>query len=674
MRLRAFFVLSAGASCAWAAIPFDRSAVRPGPVSVAQKPAAVVVRWSDESSTMWSAEFSLDPDKPVITRIAVGDQTLIERAQPVYFCSTGKRRGGWDQFFDLPPSHPDGTRSFTAVFRPQAGRAVTRGDRMEVEFDGLQMGMFSGAVRYTFYPGSRLMQQEAVVSTQEPDTAYYYDAGIRMMADADRRPGNNMESEVAFYDTAGKLTTIRATGPERAPLAVRHRALAGRLEHGSVAVFPAPHQYFMPRDFTTNMGHVWQSSWRGALSLGIRQLPDDNTRFYPWMNAPPGSQQRMRLFLLLSSGSPATALADVLRYTHSDRFVRLPGYRTVSVHWHFAYTVQAMEHGLDWVPPFKPVLKDMGVDASIIMDFHGDGHPADTTELRLKELDAFYKACRAQSDPGFLPIPSEEANAHLGGHWSLVFPKPVYWIMSRKPGEEFVSSHPKYGRVYRTGNAEELLRMVRVEGGIMYQTHPRTKGSMGFPDKILQSEHFRDPRYIGAGWKAMNADLSSPRLGDRGFRLLDDLSNWGMRKLLLGEVDVFQIDPTHELWGHMNVNYVRLKQLPKFDEYGQVLDAISRGDFFVTTGEVLLPEVRITAPSAGDEEVAARHRVQHLAVLVWGDGAQVFRKEIALDTTRGFGSQSFEWKLEAPGWKWARVAVWDVAGNGAFVNPAWNGR
>ena len=24
-----------------------------------------------------------------------------------------------------------------------------------------------------------------------------------------------------------------------------------------------------------------------------------------------------------------------------------------------------------------------------------------------------------------------------------------------------------------------------------------------------------------------------------------------------------------------------------------------------------------------------------------------------------------------PGWTWARVAVWDVAGNGGFVNPVW---
>jgi hypothetical protein len=27
--------------------------------------------------------------------------------------------------------------------------------------------------------------------------------------------------------------------------------------------------------------------------------------------------------------------------------------------------------------------------------------------------------------------------------------------------------------------------------------------------------------------------------------------------------------------------------------------------------------------------------------------------------------------VKAPGWKWARIAVWDVAANGAFTNPVW---
>ena len=96
----------------------------------------------------------------------------------------------------------------------------------------------------------------------------------------------------------------------------------------------------------------------------------------------------MTLFLLPSEGAPEAVLDEVRRYTSGDRFPRVEGRRTLAVHWHVAYTDQALAKGMDWVPPFKPVLRDMGVDAALIKDFHGDGHPRDTTDLRLQELDA----------------------------------------------------------------------------------------------------------------------------------------------------------------------------------------------------------------------------------------------------------------------------------------------
>ena len=55
--------------------------------------------------------------------------------------------------------------------------------------------------------------------------------------------------------------------------------------------------------------------------------------------------------------------------------------------------------------------------------------------------------------------------------------------------------------------------------------------------------------------------------------------------------------------------------------------------------------------------------------IVWGDGNQTFTRTFDLSETRPFGSGTFEWKTEARNWQWARVSVWDVAGNGAFINP-----
>ena len=656
-------------------VPADISGVRPGPVGVRTEATSVIVTWPDESAKTWRAEFSLEIAKPLITAISVDGKNIVERANPVYRCSTGKRRGGWDEFFDLPPADPGGTRSFRGAFRLKAAFARTIGDRVEVRFDGLSMGIFEGSIRYTFYPGSRLLHQEAVVSTQEPDTAFYYDAGMAMAVDADRRPGNNMESRLAYYDTAGQLHSERVDSvSEYTPVKARYRTIAAPVANGGVAVFPAPHQYFMTRDFTSNMGYLWHSSWRGTVALGIRQLPDDNSAFYPWANAPPGSEQRLSVFFLLSGNSAEQALNDVLRYTNRDRLPDVPGYKKVAAHFHFAYTVQAMEKGVDWTPPFKPVLKEMGVDAAIISDFHGDGHPRDPGDMRLKELEFYYRACRAQSDPAFLLIPGEEPNVYLGGHWAVTFPKPVYWIMERPKGTDFRTEDPRLGSVYRVGSDKDLLELFRRENGQVYTSHARTKGSRGFPDGYRNKDFYIDPHFLGASWKSINIDYSAPRMGDRSLNLLDDMNQWGQRKRILGEVDVFQLDSTHELYAHMNVNYVRMAKLPGFDGYSQLLDAMSRGDFFVSTGEVLLPEVNISP--VGADQIAVRAHVRwtfplKFAEVVWSDGTTTQRKLFPLEAARQFGDETFNWTVDAKDWKWARVAVWDIAANGAFVNPTW---
>ncbi len=657
-------------------VPLDLSSVRPGPITVMRSENAVTVAWPDEAGHVWRATFSLDPAQPLVTTVGADGEPVIQNARPFYQGETGTRRGGWYAFFDDPTSHPDGTRHVQGTFRLRAATARTVGDRVELVFDGFRMGSFEGSIAYTFYPGSRLIRQAAIATTYEPDVAYYYDAGLDMTAAADRQPGNTMRTGVAYYDTEGALRHIELNGlqAERDPVKARYRTLALKTAGGSVAVFPAPHQYFFPRDFTSNLGYVWHRAWRGRVALGIRQLRDENWQYYPWMNAPPGRPQDMSVFFLLSAGSPETALEHVLRYTNSDRFRMLDGYKTLSTHWHLAYTVQALANGFKWTPPFKPVLKAMGVDASMIMDFHGDGHPNDLTDLRLEELHAYFGALRAQSDPDFLLIPAEEANVHLGGHWALVFPKPIYWFMDRPKDGAFVSTHPKYGTVYSVSDAKEMFDLVVREGGYMYQTHPRTKGSTGYPDRILAADYFRHSSYLGFGWKALPSDLSSPRLGDRAFDLLDELSNQGLRKRLLGEVDVFQFDQTHELYAHMNINYVRLDRLPPFDRWGDALAPLARGAYFTTTGEVLLPEVDLASSSA--TEIVANTRVLWtfplvFAEIVWGDGHRTHREVIDLADTREFGGRTFQWRVKADGWKWARVAVWDIAGNGAFVNPFW---
>src|SRR5438876_1004738 len=133
-------------------------------VTATQTPDAIRVSWQDERNLPWTAEFSKNPERPLITAIRQGDKLIVKGAQPFYWIEYGKRRGGFDQFFDFPPSHPDGTRKFQSEFKAANSKVVTNGDRVEVSFEGLRLGAFSGRIAYTFYPGTRLVQQEAIVS------------------------------------------------------------------------------------------------------------------------------------------------------------------------------------------------------------------------------------------------------------------------------------------------------------------------------------------------------------------------------------------------------------------------------------------------------------------------------------------------------------------------------
>jgi hypothetical protein len=661
-----------------APITADLSGVKSGPIAVASATGSVKVSWSDAANHQWQTIFSLDSIQPLITSISVDGQIIVDRARPYYRCTTGKRAGGWDAFFDFPPANPAGTRQFMQEFHPAHVVAKTIGNRVEVSFDGMKAGIFTGSLRYTFYPGTPLIQQAAILSTQEPDTAYYYDAGLEMTADQDNRAGKNMASKISYFDLDGKFQEM--TPPydsDRRSLAAHYRTIAAKMGAGSIAVFPPPHRYFFARDYTTNQGYLWYNSWRGRVGLGVHQYPDDDTTIDPWMNAPPATEQEMSLFLLPGAGGSRATLENVLAFTHNDRYVHLDGFVTFEPHWHLAYTVQAMEKGRDWVPPFKPAMQNVGIDSAMIMDFHGDGHPADLTGIRPHELDQYYKACRAQSDSHFLLIPSEEADIYLGGHWGLVFPHPVYWYQDRKPNESFEAADPKYGKVYRVHDADEMWKMIKLENGVVYETHPRTKGSTGYPDKILNTHYFTDGSYIGTGWKAMPSDLSSPRLGERAFKTIDDLNNLGLHKLMIGEVDVFQISPADELYAHMNINYLPMPELPAFDHYDRILKSLEKGDGFITTGEILLPSA--TMSPMGDHSVRVKTKISttfplRIAELVWGDGKNIHHQIIDLQSTPAFDDHEYSWMFETPGWTWARFAVWDIAGDGAFTNPIWHDR
>src|SRR5204863_3963574 len=137
---------------------------------------------------------------------------------------------------------------------------------------------------------------------------------------------------------------------------------------------------------------------------------------------------------------------------------------------------------------------------------------------------------------------------------------------------------------------------------------------------------------------------------------------------------VFKIDHTHELFGHMNVNYVRLDRLPRYpDGWQPILDALRGGRFFVTTGEVLLRDFTVGGKQSGETLLRSRDdRPRLRATLEWtfplrfaeiisGDGAKVYRERIDLTDTGPFGQRTLTVPCDLHGRKGVRLEVWDVA-------------
>lgn len=641
------------------------------------------VEWPAGEHRTGKLVLSMKKDSSLIKQLSVTEHGVVRKIaselDPVFLLRVGRRdllsQNGWNIFFDKVPSK--GYRSYEVRLEKKRIFVTHSAARTVVAVDGVSAPGFTGRIEITLYHGSLLMNIAAVVTTQEDSTAILYDAGL--------------VSRGAKWDTVGwcevggglHVQTVQADSAH--PEAVKYRAIAVRsgsanavrsgsantaegATTGSLAVFPAPHQYFYPLDEAFNLRFVWWSSH----GIGIRQDPEGDHRFVPWFNAPPGMEQRLNFFCLPGDKDLAGAIDAVKIYTRSDRYKPLAGYKTFSSHFHNEFITKVVLAGkpVPDTPEFVRYFKDAGINIVHLAEFHGVGHPRGPDEQRLKELDALFQQCRRLSDSKFLLLPGEEPNEFFGGHWLAFFPRPVYWVMSHKPGGAFVTDDPVRGKVYRVGNAAEMLDLLQREQGLAWTAHPRTKGSTGYPDVYKKDSFFLSEHWLGGAWKALPADLSQPRLGRRVLDLMDDMNNWGLDKRVLAEADLFTIDRANEMYGHMNVNYLKMGALPAFDKgWGAVLDTLRRGSFFSTTGEVLIPSFRVNGPS-GQAKVAFTLEWTfplNFAELVSGDGEKVYRQRIDLSSYGSFGTRTFHVPADLTGCKWVRLEVWDVAADGAFT-------
>jgi hypothetical protein len=701
-------------------------------LSAVQADDAVSLSWRGDRNRELRLRLVVSAGRPLIRELAIRSQggawTVIgENLAPEYHVVSGVRRmttqqagplraagvevtqevidkNRWYAFWDAPleipaPPVPGGRgqtsrvlgpprtaaeiRRADAAFNSTSCRLRTDGASLDVSFPGLTIGIFAGELRFTVYRGTNLVRMDAVAKTSEPWVAYKYDAGLAGLTTA-RTP------RVVWRDTGGHPQHYAfggVTNDAPVPLKAANRVLIAEGRGGSVAVFPLPHTYFFTREVDTNLGYVWYRRDAAArFAFGIRQAErEENPQYvenFALFNAPPGTEQRMGVYFYVSDGDADATRDAVMAFTHGDTFKPLPGYKTMVNHFHLRFTERLRAAGsFDRSVQDIIAMKALGLNVVGLSDFHGDLHANDPGPVRFKDQKDYSDATAKASDADFLVTPWEEPSAFFGGHYNILFPKNVYWSKVRQAGQPFTETDPAHGRVYHTGSADDVQKMMDAEGAFWYHAHPRTKGTTGYPDLIFDKAWTKNDRYLGVAFKpGMGMDLSETRLCEwRCFDVTDTMNNLyagsGLRpKYIIADIDTYQKGPEDDLYPNFPVNYLRLDKVPApGDDWSPILTALRSGDFFVTTGEILIPSYRIEGSGERRTIVADVEWTFPLsfAEVVWGDGKTIDRQIITATDLGAFGTKQFRIPFNGAGKVWVRFAVWDSAGNGAFVQPVW---
>jgi hypothetical protein len=712
-------------------------------LTAAMRNGSLELSWQGERGQTLRAILGVDRGQPVVRELAVGQNgkwsVLARGLTPEYQVSTGRRRISaqqeaplrqlgmytpeiierqkWFAFWDAPlnvPGHPGSNAAVDlprkpeeierawATFQITGCQVATDGARLEANFPGVSLGIFSGGLRYTVYRGTNLIRQEVLASTEAPSVAYKFVAGLKgfRIAGDTRLVWRDVARGWQHYLFGGSVNS------DAVALKARSRIEIVQSGAGSVAVFPASHKFFFSREVESNLGYnYYRKDSETAFAVGVRQA-DREESFKPYgvsdavwnrrvsqarefeenfalYNAPPGTLQRMAVYFYLDSGDAEATRQAVMAFTHDDVYKPLAGYQVMVSHFHFHLNEELTDAGtIDLEQPWIPTFKALGINIAALCDFHADSHPTDTGRVRLEEQRVYFEGSERFSDRDFLIIPGEEPDATLGGHYMFLFPKPVYYThaplgrpgsAAPAPEQPYAENIAPYGKVYHTSSPETEMRLLTDEHALMWQTHPRTKSSDGYPDAVKDKAHFLSDRFAGASFQSLPVDQSQKRLCEaRCLGLLDDMNNWAGPKYLIAEGDTYTKSPEDETYPQLDVNYVRLDRLPKFsDGWMPVLDALRAGNFFVTSGEVLLHDYALEGTGAARSFVVDVDWTwpAEFVELVWGDGTTTGRQIMSATSVAPFSTHHYRIPFDATGKKWVRFAAWDSAGNGAFTQP-----
>ena len=628
----------------------------------------------------------------------ISNQQLVPlRALDVPLTQEVVDRYKWDVFWDAPldlrepprmgnpppvegvadqpglPRSPDEIRRADASYAVSTCRVTRDGRTLSVAFPGMRLGSFSGELVLSVYRGTNLIRAEAVVSTELPSVAYKYDVGITGLELSEG-------SAVNWRDIASQMQAYGLRGPpneDHVVLRAANRLVVAEMDGAAIAAFPPPHTFFWAREVEINVGNNWyRKDDDTSFSIGVRQGEQEVVERYlaNWSlySAPPGSEQHMAAYFYPTLGPASEAFDAALAFTNGDVYRPLDGYRVMGSHYHTNLGRQLQATGsIDSRLSDFEVLRSAGIDIAGPVD-----RPRDDTQL--EEQYWLFRGAERHSDDEFMVMPQMENTNLLGGHWDLLFSHPVYYVDERPEGTPLITHHPEYGRVYNIGSVTDMMGMIEAEDMLVFMPHPRTKGSTGYPDAIRESAQFQSDWYRGVGWRwGMGSDLSERRLSEkRVIPLLDDMNNWiadtALRpKYLLAITETYAKAPGDDIYANGPVSYLRMDQLPEPGDYGPIVDALREGEYFVTSGEVLIPSHRYEGRGSDMTLVAEVEWTFPLAFVevVFGDGRRTTTRRVSATDLPAFGRETFRIPFDGTGQSWVRFAAWDTAGNGAMTMP-----
>jgi hypothetical protein len=468
----------------------------------------------------------------------------------------------------------------------------------------------------------------------------------------------------------------------------RNRVLVAEGKGGSLATFTPPHTFFFTREKDTNLGYVYyRKDAQGRYGLGVRtperEEEPEYVENFALYNAPPGTVQRMPVYFYATPDAAEATRDGVMAFTHGDQFKAIPGYKTFVNHFHLDFTGrQRLTGSFDSQFPDLMAMRALGLNIIGLSDFHFELHANDPGPERFRDQKDYFEATRRASDADFLVTPWEEPSAYFGGHYNIMFPKRnVYWSKVRRPGQPFTEVDPIYGKVYHTGSAEEVQLMLDAEGAYWYHAHPRTKGTTGYPDLIFDKPYVKNDHYLGVAFKpGMGQDNSEARMCEwRCFDAVDTMNNLYANagiapKYIIADIDTYRKGPEDDTYANFPVDYLKIDKVPgPDDDFTPVMKALRDGNFFVSTGEILIKNYSVAG--AGDKRTitADLEWTYPLAFMevVWGDGKRIDRQIISATDLGPFGTKHVSIPFDTAGKAWVRFAVWDSAGNGGFVQPSW---